>query len=338
LWVELEYLAWASSQTHVPPLVMDNTAIVFGNADCHGDVRSGGRLTGGFWFTPEHLTGVEGSFFEIGSDADFAASGDEAANLARPIINAQTGLLEPAPSPASGASLDGMAAGSDTDLLGAEALVRQAIWSGRNHRYDAVAGYRYQRLFDRLSAEEFYALPRDPGATDTTTFARSDELASRNEFHGGEFGLIGRWWGCRWALQALGKVALGSTYTTTTIDGLTVRTVTYDDPHTRPDVDPFPGGVLALPSNLGRYAKSELTAVGELGFRLEYAFHRQCRAWLGCTFIYWPSVARVTDSVDLIVDPSQIWPSSNPAASPGFGFRNTDFWAQGLNAGLHIDF
>ncbi len=76
-----------------------------------------------------------------------------------------------------------------------------------------------------------------------------------------------------------------------------------------------------------------------MGTRIEYALNKQCRVMFGYTVIYWSSVARVTDSIDLLVDPSQIPPAANPsAASPRFAFHDTDFWAQGLNAGLHIDF
>jgi hypothetical protein len=228
---------------------------------------------------------------------------------------------------------------SDMNFLGAEALLRRAIRSGDNYRLDGVVGYRYQRLLDRLSVDESMTLARETDSAETTWLGRFDEFASENEFHGGEVGLIGRWWGCRWALQTVGKVALGGTRTTTGIDGGTVRIVTHDDPDVDPVQTAYAGGVLALPSNLGRYARTESAAVGELGIRLEYALNKQCRVMLGYTVIYWSSVARVTDSIDVRVDPSQIPPAADPSAeSPAFAFQDTDFWAQGLNAALHIDF
>lgn len=357
LWVEVEYLAWASSPTHLPPLVttsdptaslaeagvlgMDNTSILFGNADYHGDLRSGGRLTGGFWFTPEHRFGVEGSFFEVDSgDVEFLALGNDVPILGRPFINALTGLPDAVLASYPGLLLNGrIEIKSDVDLLGAEALLRRVIGSGDNFRLDGVGGYRYQRLYDRLSVAESFDFPRVSGASETISLDRFDDFTSENEFHGGEVGLIGRWWGCRWALQALGKVALGGTRTTTTIDGGTELTVTDDDPYIDPVRTPYAGGVLVQPSNLGRYAQSELAVASELGVRLEYALNKQCRAVLGYTFIYWSSVARVADSIDSVVDPSQIPPATNAAASrPGFAFRDTDFWTQGLNAGVQIDF
>ncbi len=148
--------------------------------------------------------------------------------------------------------------------------------------------------------------------------------------------MIGRWWGRRWALQFLGKAALGGTRTVMKIDGQTAVTVETDD---GPVTATAPGGVLALPSNIGSYGQSEFAVVGELGIRVEYALTHQLYATFGYTLIYWSDVARVTDGIDLVVDPSQIPPEANPAATrPGFAFRNSDFWAQGLNVGLHYEF
>ena len=347
LWVEAEYLAWASSKTHLPPLLTTgspatppdqagvlgrpDTVILFGDADLHGDLRSGGRLTGGYWFTPEHRCGVEGSFFEVDvGDTEYLASGHDFPVLARPIVDAQTGLpgrvLVSHPDLELGTAL----VRSDVDFLGAEALLRRRIHARQGHRLDGVAGYRYQRLYDGLQVD---------GRTGSITeieLRRFDNLESENEFHGGEVGLIGRWWGHRWALQVLGKAAFGDTRTTATIDGSTAVTYEVDG---EPTTYTRAGGVLAQGSNIGRYTQSELTAAGELGIRVEYAVTHQLYVTCGYTFIYWPQVCRVTDGIDLTVDPSQVPPEVNPAAvRPGFAFRSSDFWAQGLSLGLHYEF
>jgi hypothetical protein len=305
-------------------------------------------LTGGYWFTPEHQFGVEGSFFQVdGGEAEFADIGGATPDWGRPVVNAGDGQLYAVPVSFPGVQQVSIAVKSEMDLLGAEALLRRAIRSGGNYRLDSVGGYRYQRLFDRLAIDESFDFGKKPAGT-TTWMERFDHFESENEFHGGEVGLIGRWWGCRWALQALGKVALGGTQTTTTVDGGTVHTVAYDDPKIKPNpkITSYPGGVLALPSNRGHYSQSDFAAVGELGIRMEYALNKQCRLTLGYTVIYWPSVARVTDSIDWVVDtsqivddPSKIPPDANAAANrPSFAFRDTEFWTQGLNAGVHIDF
>lgn len=367
LWVEAEYLAWASSKTHLPPLLTTgvpttpsdqagvlgrpDTVILFGDADLHGDLRSGGRLSGGYWFTPEHRFGVEGSFFDVDvGDTKYIASGSDPF-LARPITEASTGSpgrilvyypgeypgLEPGESPAK-QSVETLVR-SDVELSGAEALLRHLIQARENYRLDGVAGYRYQRLYDGLQVYDHfhYTFVGDDDEETYKTIHRSDVFDSENEFHGGEVGLIGRWWGRRWALQVLGKAALGGTRTVTTIDGSTVTTKIPSEDDEKPKTQA--GGVLALPSNIGQYTQSEFAAVGELGIRVEYALTHQLYVTFGYTLIYWPGVCRVTDGIDLTVDPTQIPPDVElEATRPGFDLRSSDFWAQGLNLGMHYEF
>ena len=352
LWVEGEYLAWSARQTHLPALVSaspanaptDTTTLLFGGTNVHGELRSGGRLTAGYWFTPEHCAGIEANFFEIdGLDIEFKAYNDDASNFFRPIINAENGARDTVPitTQYSDYTFQSLTARSNVDLLGSELLWRQVMSSGTGYRLDWVAGYRYVRLYDGLSIDEAYAKSEleDDGSITDYVRIRSDWFQSENEFHGGQLGLIGRWWGCRWALQTLGKVALGGTRTASIVNGH-VTTTEY------PGSGGFAssvrqGGVLALPSNIGCYRQSEMAGVLELGVRLEYALGRQCRATLGYTYIYWSSVSRIADSIDQVVDKSQIWSGENApgtASRPEFAFDNHSFWTQGLTVGLHYDF
>jgi hypothetical protein len=277
-------------------------------------------------------------------DAKYLALGDDFPVLARPFVDAQTGA--PAshvlnhPEVASGASSFSATSlvRSDVEFLGATALLRRMIQGRQNYRLDAIGGYRYQRLYDGLQIDDnasFSFVDDGAGVRIDVEFDRSDSFRSVNEFHGGEAGLVGRWWGRRWALQVLGKAALGGTRTAATIDGSTVITTTTTvDTDTKVETIAAPGGLLAQPSNIGRYVQSELAAVGELGIRVEYALTHQLYATFGYTVVYWSSVARVTEGIDLALDTS-----ATPAPTqPGFDFRDTDFWAQGLNVGLHYEF
>jgi hypothetical protein len=311
----------------------------------HGDLRSGGRLTAGYWFTPEHCAGLEANFFEVdGLNIEFDAFDDGVTELARPLINAATGVPDTVPITGvyPGYTFQSVSVRSDVDLLGSELSWRQIIRRDAGHRLDWVAGYRYVRLYDGLSVDEAYTRTEelDDGATRRYLRIRSDWFRSENEFHGGQFGLIGRWWGCRWALQTLGKVAVGGTRTGAIVDG-SVTTLDSSNPDT-PDVRR--GGVLALPSNIGTYGTTDLAAVLELGIRLEYALRRQWRATLGYTYLLWSSVSRIPDSIDPGVDTSQIWsgaaagPPSTRATSPAFAFESHSFWTHGLSVGLHYDF
>ena len=68
----------------------------------------------------------------------------------------------------------------------------------------------------------------------------SDSFRTLNQFYGGEFGMVEKWWRDRWSLQVLGKVALGATTVTTHINGSTTTTET-----TTGTTTTYPGGVLA---------------------------------------------------------------------------------------------
>jgi hypothetical protein len=146
---------------------------------------------------------------------------------------------------------------------------------------------------------------------------RTDLFESRNDFHGGEVGLVYRWWNCCWALQATGKLAFGGTHTNTEIEGDTV----VDDGVA---VTVTPAGVLAQPANIGQYSRNKFAMTAEVGVRGEYAVTPQFRVMMGYNLLWWADAARVPDSIEL--------------DSQAFLFQTRDFWAHGLTAGGYYDF
>jgi hypothetical protein len=67
------------------------------------------------------------------------------------------------------------------------------------------------------------------------------------------------------------------------------------------------------------------------------------RIYAGYTFLYWSDVARPGDQIDRGINTSQlpiVGASAGSAGSnrPTFSFKETDFWAQGVNAGLEFPF
>ncbi|MCP3669544.1 MAG: BBP7 family outer membrane beta-barrel protein, partial [Gammaproteobacteria bacterium] len=81
LWFSTEYLVWATTGQAVPPLVtsslagtpdadigvlgLPTTGVLFGGTNFEGPMRSGARLTAGFWFTPRQERGIEASWFGL---------------------------------------------------------------------------------------------------------------------------------------------------------------------------------------------------------------------------------------------------------------------------------
>jgi hypothetical protein len=136
----------------------------------------------------------------------------------------------------------------------------------------------------------------------------------------------------RWGWDAMGKIALGNIHETAIISGVTKVMV--------PGIgnDTQQGSLLALPSNIGRYSRDRFTVVPELQFNLTYCVSQNIRARFGYTFLYMSRVAQAARQIDTGVNPSQI--GGDPlvgAARPAFHFKNSDFWAQGMNFGLEFN-
>src|SRR5215204_1965497 len=107
-------------------------------------------------------------------------------------------------------------------LFGVETLGRHLLALEGCSRLDLIGGYRYLHLGDTLRTDSIFLSLDDASGFDTDTLVvRTDRFASRNEFHGGELGLVYRWWNCCWAVNVTGKAALGATRTTSRVGGST---------------------------------------------------------------------------------------------------------------------
>ena len=92
-WVRGEYLLWWIKDSQAPALIttgvpgatalpgvlgQPGTTVLFGGSDVDNQVRSGGRVTGGFWLDNCQTVGLEGNYFFLGSRSvrfDRASSG-----------------------------------------------------------------------------------------------------------------------------------------------------------------------------------------------------------------------------------------------------------------------
>ena len=345
LWVRGEYLAWAPKGVNLPALVTGstlaapaNTTVLFGDRGVFQEMSSGGRLTGGFWWSPQQLGGIEASYFELdGKDQRFYAEGGGDTILARPFLNVQNGLPSSVLVAYPGVLAGAIGVRADMELSGAECLWRRMVICRPEFRLDIVAGYRYGRLFDRVATEEsMVSLDPSSGWNTGTLIRRLDSFETANDFHGGEFGLLARWLRRRWSLDVTGKVALGGTTTTTTIGGSTqtLETINGQDVLTS-----YSGGLLALPSNIGRHRQGEFAVMSELEVALRYEL--TCDLWLrlGYNLLTWSRVGRAADQIDVGVNPSQIPPGTLVGdARPALTAATTSFWAQGLNVGVEHRF
>ena len=98
-------------------------------------------------------------------------------------------------------------------------------------------------------------------------------------------------------------------------------------------------GVLALGTNSGTFTGDTFTMIPQLGLELGFQVNCHWRAYVGYDILYWGSVVRAGEQIDLNIDPRNIPPTQDPALPfPAFPGRTTSFWAQGVNVGTEFRF
>jgi hypothetical protein len=348
--VSAEYLSWWIRDSRLPPLVTtspagtprasagvigaDNTTIVFGGNDLDNEERSGGRLTFGLWLNCERTIGLESTtFFLAERTVGFTGTSSGLPILARPFFDPTIG--------ANGAenaelvAFPGVLAGtirvdSTSRLWGTELNVRANAWRGCYWHLDYLAGFRYMGLDENLSVTE--NLNVLSGASAGSRINVVDAFSTHNNFYGGQLGLDLEWQRGRWSVDLLGKVALGDTHEVVRINGNTQFITS-----TMSVVQP--GGLLALPTNIGRFSRERFGVLPEAGIKLGYQINPHWRAFVGYSFLYLNDVARTGQQIDRVVNPTQLPSILGPGmlrgpARPAFTNTGSDFWAQGVSVGL----
>jgi hypothetical protein len=360
LRVDAEFLTWwlqdaplaaplitAGTPTSLGILDRSGTSVLFGGSGLNYDAAPGFRLTAGTWLDPQQIIGVEASGFWVGQTSTEFAAGSNlnwGPVLARPVQNAITGLQTSQLISFPGA-IAGAAEVAATALLGGfDTNLRLGLIGGGSVQASLLVGYRYLDLTETLAINQYAQLQgnavsgfeglRLPGPA---LVALHDSFRTRNQFNGGQLGLRTAVALGRFDVEMLAKVALGSTYQSVDITGNTAVLA----PGRLSAV--APGGLLALPSNSGRFHDSAFAVVPEVGVTVGYQLTDNLRFLVGYNFLYWSNVVRPGDSINPLINPTQL--PSSLRFSPLFGpaqpvatFQTRDFWAQGLTLGLVLRF
>jgi len=194
----------------------------------------------------------------------------------------------------------------------------------------------------------------------TSQVSRVDQFGTHNTFYGGQVGAQGEYsWGGL-SLMASAKVALGGMQESVDASGASTFSVTsiatpVEDiklagiPLTvakAPAVTTFtngssPNGLFVQPGNSGRQTRDIFAVVPEGLFQVSYRFTDHVMASVGYTFLYLSTVARPGDQIDRAISPGLVAlpPNNAGATRPVFQqFQSSDFWAQGINFGLHFSY
>ena len=281
------------------------TSVLLGNEDLRGGFQPGERFVLGTWLGHTQTWGVEASYLQIARQTDaFQAGGANAPILARPFFNSQSGLQDSEIINYPGQQSGTFASAAASEFQAGEILLRKNLTRQCDVTIDMSVGYRFQQLNDHLAVSDTLAFSGSAAAFPAgSTVMQSDRFDTRNIFNGGEVGLTASFDRQCWTLDTTLKVAVGQTNSQVTIDGVTKtaipgQVVTFQ-----------PGGLLALPSNMGVYDSQRLSIVPEVGLTWGWNFTSQLRGTIGYDMVYWTGVARPGDQIDLNVDPRQLPPT-----------------------------
>ena len=363
-WFKGEYLYWWLKPQNVPALVttgsatdpvpgalgQPGTSVLFGDDKLGDEGRSGGRISAGFWLDCDHTLGFDGSFFILGSqNTNFGANFGSGANglvLARPFFDV-VGTATPAgftgPTPASeiiafpGQSTGSAGVSTASRLHGADVNFLCNWLEDSKYRLDFLLGFNFARLEEDLDISEnsqvSATLP--PNQFGGGIIDRTDSFGTKNNFYGGQLGTRFEYRYKALIMQFSSKTALGVSDETVDIGGNTTL---------RPLGQPatvIPSGLYGLQSNIGSYNKERFAVLSELDLTLGWQVKRWCRIYGGYSFLYWSSVVRPTDQIDQGVNRFFV-PPFTPGTGlvgpvrPGALFKDTDFWAHGINAGVEF--
>lgn len=347
LYLRGEYLLWWIRPPRYPVLATTGTVasqgrlghpetvVLFGGDTVAYDPFHGGRFTIGYWCDPCQKWGFEVTgFFLSQQSLKFVTDSSQYPIITRPFFNINDGLEDSEITAAPGIARGGLSINAPSRLWGIEPNLRRNLCCGCTWRLDGLVGFRYLELNESVQiVESVEVLQADDFREVGDQAIVFDQFATRNQFYGGQVGLDWEWRHNRWIVEFRTKLALGCTQQTITINGGQIVTRAAGGQET------FVGGLLALPSNIGRFDRSRFSIVPELGINIGYQITDNLAAYVGYTFLYWTNVVRPGDQIDRVLDINQIpnfLPPTTPAPQrrPVVPFRDTNFWAQGMNVGL----
>lgn len=339
VWGGAEYLLWWINDAPVPvQLITSNnnapatvgqpgTEVLFGLGSPHGTPFggfSGARLTlGGFLGDGQLGAEVSGFLLEQRS-INVSASG---LGPGSPMIGVPFFLVTPPP--IGEVAFPGSyivpnvnfpvtaTVGLTSQMWGAEA---NGVWDflvGGPFRLWALAGLRYLNLTENLTLSASGTPPPNPQGLFQLSF--TDNFGTRNNFYGGQVGLRGGWYYGGWAIDVIGKFALGLVSETVNISGVS----SFNN-----IVSPI--GLFARPSNIGTTNRTNFTFVPELQCQVGYFITDSIRPFAGYNLFYVNNVVRPGNQIDR----NLMTPVGGALPAPQF--NQSGLFVQGLSLGVEI--
>jgi Putative beta barrel porin-7 (BBP7) len=355
IWFSAEYLLWWTRHEELPPLV----AAIPGSSATPGPTTaqvirgitqdqvispnsfnvgaaSGVRFSGGGYVDAQGTLGVDASYFRLQSRSanSFVQSNGEPVIgpvYYAPILFTPVLIQESVPTFRSGA----VDLGFTSRFWGTDANVRVQGVSIYAEHTDYLIGFRQAQLTEGFTQiGESTVLPPFPNANSTTT--TYDNFATKNQFYGPQIGFSSYAHSGPCSVNLQVKLAMGCVHEEVGIQGATTL-------QTGALVVTGPGGVLALPSNIGQYTRNQFAVVPEVNLNFGYQVTSFMRVFLGYDFLCLSTVLRPAQQIDTNVNTFGITSLAyyNPAlvnSHPQFQAQGQSYWAQGLNFGLELKY
>ena len=299
--------------------------------------------SGGYWLDDCQCWGLQASWWYAGDPVDeldgtWASVGTPV--YARPFFNAGSGLedsqLVAYPNIVAGA----VRVATGSDLRSAEALLSMNWLQGCRGRVDLLGGYRYFRFQEGLLVEENLVSTNPTGIIQQgTTIDLFDRFDTSNSFHGGEIGLLTTLERGRFEFDVITKLGIGNVRRRLLIDGGTLVTTPGGGQAASA------GGLLALPSNIGRYENDAFGLMPELNLKARMCLTDHLSVNLGYNLLFLTNVYRAGNQIDRTVDPGQL-PGGMPInglvpgslVHPIVPFDSSTLSVQGLNVGFAVNY
>jgi hypothetical protein len=359
-WITGGYTAAWIRTYNLPPLVTtgakgDNppgalgqpgTAVTFGNGPLDYGTAHGGFLDLGVWLDAAHHYSLDFTGFIVApSSVNYSAASDNSGNpsILRPafstINNRQVAFVDALP----GTSTGGVNINARQLLLGGEFNARyHAYCWGRLHA-DALLGFRTLHLEEGFETQDRL----QPLVNDVFTFQNSlvgagstitddNRIKTLNTFYGAQVGGRLRWEYDWMYIDVFGKIGVGVNNQVANISGSS----TLITPASSTTV---PGGLLALPSNIGDHSRNQVGYIREAGLNFGFDVMEHLRLKVGYSFLSWSGVVRPGNVVDPVVNPHQV-PTDQSFGQPGgparpaFVFKDEVLWAHFVNLGMEFHY
>lgn len=349
-----EYLCWWLEKTPNPvPFVVEfgadiqaelgealpDSKIILGDRDIAFGARNGGRFT--IRQRGERF-GLQTSYFYLPnstrSESVGSAGSDTDPFLLIPYFDVTQGIetSEDLSFPMMYAAIATLAISNG--MQSAEALFTAKVYDKPSWDISVLTGFKWFYFRERLTFTTSSPFV-DPPPSDV--FQTEDSFRARNNFFGGLTAVSASFLKNGFSLELIAKLSVGMMINTLKIEGVLLTNFF----NNFQDVQTFPGGYFALPTNMGQYAQNELSVIPEANLHFHFPIFSHLNFDLGYSFLYATNVLWAANSIDQNINPTQspAFEESLPAtlvgpAYPQPLFTTQGLWAQGFNLGLTLTY